>query len=267
MHAHRRVVYGISFRLRLLLQFGVLSTLLFVATSCAGSEPDGAFSSVPADVENPPEMVGGEDALYQELTYPEIAQAARVQGTVVVRALVRPDGEATRVDVVQGIHDVLDQEARRVVREMTFTPGSDGDTPVLAQVRVPVRFELGEDNNPVFGRIAAAEASGASTGSAEQPPRGPVDRPPKMIGGLMALQDAVRYPREAKKKEISGIVSVRCVVSKEGVPTRVHVVQPVHPLLDIESVRVVREMRFEPARMDGETVPVQVTLPVTFRMR
>lgn len=259
MHMHREGHHSTPPGLRLLLRFGLLGALLLLATSCAGGGPDGAISSVPEDVEDPPEIVGGEDALYQKLEYPEIAHAARVQGAVVVRAVVDADGEATQVDVVQGIHDVLDQEARRVVQEMTFKPGYQNGMPVRAQVKVPVRFELDENNHPVHGKAAPAELPETATG--------PFDRPPRLIGGLMALQQEVRYPREAKKKEIAGKVYVRCVVSEEGVPKGVHVTQPVHPLLDIESVRVVREMRFEPAIKDGENVPVQMTLPVTFRMR
>lgn len=251
-------------RLCLLVRFGLLSALLLLATSCAGGGPDGATSSVPADVEDPPEIVGGEDALYQNLEYPEIAQAARVQGAVVVRAVVDAEGEATRVDVVQGIHDMLDQEARRVVQEMTFKPGYQNGMPVRAQVKVPVRFELDENNHPVHGKVVHGKAAPAEV---PETATGPFDRPPRLIGGVMALQQEIRYPREAKKKEIDGKVYVRCVVSEEGVPKGVHVTQPVHPLLDIESVRVVREMRFEPAIKDGENVPVQMTLPVTFRMR
>jgi len=216
-------------------------------------------STVFTIVDTPPEITRGDDASPNVLTYPDSARAAGVEGTVFVQVVVERDGHPTGVTVVRGVEESLDEEARRFVRGMTFTPGREDGEVVRTQTTLPVRFELKEDEPPT-----TADAENEDKLDVAQ---GPFERPPKMIGGLRSLQQLVDYPKQAIEKEIEGRVFIRCIVSKEGVPTDIRVKRSVHPLLDLESIRVVRRVRFEPAIKDGEPVAVRMTLPVTFRLK
>jgi protein TonB len=75
--------------------------------------------------------------------YPEIAQAAQVEGTVLVQALVGKQGRVLEVRVQRG-HSVplLDDAALDAVRRWVFTPALSDGHPVLVWVRIPVVFRL-----------------------------------------------------------------------------------------------------------------------------
>jgi len=76
-------------------------------------------------------------------SYPAIAQEMGLEGTVVVRVVVRADGSlaaAPSVDASSG-HEVLDDEALRIVaRAAPFASPRGHDGPLT--LRVPVRFHL-----------------------------------------------------------------------------------------------------------------------------
>jgi TonB family protein len=98
-------------------------------------------------VEEMPMFPGGEkallDFLQENLVYPEKAKADSIQGKVIVRFVVNTKGEAESVDVIKGVHHLLDAEAIRVVDLMNgFKPGKQGGQPVNVWYMVPVNFEL-----------------------------------------------------------------------------------------------------------------------------
>lgn len=93
-------------------------------------------------VEEMPELIGGMAALNRELDYPETAQRAGVEGTVVVQVIVDENGTPTQPSVLKSVHESLDREAVRAVMEMDFTPGKQRNRPVRVRTNVPVRFRL-----------------------------------------------------------------------------------------------------------------------------
>ena len=59
-----------------------------------------------------------------EPRYPPFAQTARIQGTVVVDAVIRADGSVSDVTVLRSTHKIFDQACIDAVRQWRFTPGS-----------------------------------------------------------------------------------------------------------------------------------------------
>jgi len=94
-----------------------------------------------------------------------------------------------------------------------------------------------------------------------------VEDRPELIGGMRALQEAVEYPEFAKKAGIEGRVFVQFVVDEQGNVTNPQVTRGVHKLLDEAALEAVREMKFKPGKQRGKAVKVQMSLPVTFRLR
>jgi len=94
-----------------------------------------------------------------------------------------------------------------------------------------------------------------------------VEDRPELIGGMAALQQAVEYPEFAKKAGIEGRVFVQFVVDEQGNVTNPQVTRGVHKLLDQAALEAVREMKFKPGKQRGKAVKVQMSLPVTFRLR
>lgn len=76
-----------------------------------------------------------------------------------------------------------------------------------------------------------------------------------------------RYPKEARKMNITGQVIVKFLVNEEGRIDDISIDESVNPLLDAEALRVVRSMpNWVPGRQHNRPVSVYYTLPVTFRL-
>lgn len=93
-------------------------------------------------VEDPPEIIGGLEAVKKHLVYPDLAVRAGVEGTVIVLAYVNRDGVVTQTSVVRGIGGGCDEAAMEAVKKVRFKPGMQRGKPVNVKVSVPVRFRL-----------------------------------------------------------------------------------------------------------------------------
>jgi protein TonB len=74
--------------------------------------------------------------------YPEIAELAKIEGTVVVRALVGKDGKVKRVVLAKGVHGSLDQAAMDAAQKWVFQPAMQNKQPVQVWTTIPFRFSL-----------------------------------------------------------------------------------------------------------------------------
>jgi protein TonB len=73
--------------------------------------------------------------------YPAIAQAARVQGIVIVEAIIGTDGKVRDARVLRSI-PLLDQAAIEAVRQWEYTPSRLNGVPVPVLMTVTVTFTL-----------------------------------------------------------------------------------------------------------------------------
>ena len=94
-----------------------------------------------------PEFPGGEAALKAYISktasYPAIAQENGVEGIVVVRFMVMPDGSLQNLKVKKSIDPDLEKEALRVVGGMpAWIPADKDGAPVASPAQVEVPFLL-----------------------------------------------------------------------------------------------------------------------------
>ena len=73
--------------------------------------------------------------------YPEIARAARKEGTVIMEAVLDPTGRVTQLRVIQSV-PLLDLAALDAVRQWRYTPSLLGGHPVSVLMTITVRFTL-----------------------------------------------------------------------------------------------------------------------------
>lgn len=73
--------------------------------------------------------------------YPALARQARIQGTVVLRAIISRDGRIENLQVVSG-HPMLVQAAIEAVRQWRYRPYVLNDQPVEVESQVTVNFSL-----------------------------------------------------------------------------------------------------------------------------
>lgn len=88
-------------------------------------------------------------------------------------------------------------------------------------------------------------------------------------GIVKFIKDNIKYPRDAKVKNIQGKVFVKFIVEKDGSVSNVEILKGSNPLLDAEALRVVGSLpKFEkPAKQAGEKVRVNYVIPITFTLQ
>ena len=74
--------------------------------------------------------------------YPEMARLAGLQGLVMVKVLVGVDGRVEQVELLKGVHPLIDRPALTAARKLVFLPGTQREVPVPCYVAVPFRFNL-----------------------------------------------------------------------------------------------------------------------------
>ena len=78
----------------------------------------------------------------REPAYSEAARNAKLQGTVLLSAIVRKDGSLESVKVLRGLGLGLDEKAIAALMTWRFRPGMKGGRPVDVAVNIEVNFRL-----------------------------------------------------------------------------------------------------------------------------
>ncbi len=101
----------------------------------APPEPEGPIE-VGGEVEKPERIHSPQPR------YTEIARKARIQGTVIVQAIIDRQGDVTHVKVIKGLPMGLSEEAVKAVRQWKFQPATLRGKPVDVYYNLTVRFQL-----------------------------------------------------------------------------------------------------------------------------
>jgi TonB family protein len=106
-------------------------------------------------VEELPQFPGGENAMYQYISenvnYPELAVESAMQGTVHVEFIIEKNGSISNIEILRGVVTILDEEAKRVIKEMpNWKPGKLDGKPVRVQYTIPIKFSLSSTNNSAY---------------------------------------------------------------------------------------------------------------------
>ena len=77
-------------------------------------------------------------------SYTEAAMRARIEGTVVLGAVVQTDGTVAAITIVRSLDSTngLDEQAINALKQWKFEPGTLKGKPVAVRVRVEMEFNL-----------------------------------------------------------------------------------------------------------------------------
>jgi protein TonB len=106
---------------------------------------DGRVAGTGGDVFEPGSGVSMPQVIHDPRPgYTSQAMQAKVQGVVVMEAVVQPDGTVGSVQVTRSLDRRfgLDQEAMRTIRQWRFLPGMRGNKPVAVRVAIEMTFTL-----------------------------------------------------------------------------------------------------------------------------
>jgi TonB family protein len=160
---------------------------------------------------------------------------------------------------------------------MTFSP----DAPSIASQSVPLATGItgavggggrGGIVGGVRGGVAGGVAGTASASGSAQPVVGPDGRQaPLRVGGNIAAPTKIRhvspvYPEEARAARVQGVVIIEATVDADGTVTDARVLRSI-PLLDEAAVDAVKQWAFTPTLLNGQAVPVILTVTVNFTMQ
>ena len=234
-------------------------------------------------VEEMPVFPGGQTGLMEfiakNLRYPVKAQKEGIQGRVIARFIVEKDGSVSNLAVARrSASSELDVEAIRVLSTMPkWTPGKQRGKEVRVKYTVPIAFRL---SGPEVEEIKDSKLMEVVV--VGYAPKDDIITPevvlesaeimPKYPGGASGLMSYlarnIKYPFDAQQSKTQGRVVIQMIVNKDGHVISPKVIQSVSPSLDAEAIRVVMGMpRWEPGKNDGQTVAVQYTLPITFKLQ
>ena len=106
-----------------------------------GNIADAAETEV-VEVAAPAQVDPGYRSLFKPV-YPLSARRRGIEGTVVLRVEVLPNGEPGRVEVTQSSgNDSLDESARKAVEKLRFSPAQKGGKAIVGWANVPYQFKL-----------------------------------------------------------------------------------------------------------------------------
>ncbi|MFD3002189.1 energy transducer TonB [Pontibacter toksunensis] len=160
---------------------------------------------------------------------------------------------------------------------------SQEETSTMADVDLLSKLNIGK--NDVKGEIPGipgvtvedtppTDMGMGGTGEAVEPPAEfiHVEEMPEFVGGDKALfaylSKKMRYPSEAQRAGVEGIVVVTFVVAPNGAITKAEVVKGLGFGTEEEALRVISSMPYwKPGKQNGRTVPVRYTLPIRFNIQ
>ncbi|WP_299553248.1 energy transducer TonB [uncultured Porphyromonas sp.] len=223
-----------------------------------------------------PMFPGGDQALIaymsDNLVYPEEAVKKQLQGRLLVRFVVEPDGQLSQVGIHRSIHPLLDAEAVRMVKSMPrWIPARNNGVAVAAPMMLPITFKL-----PSQGLASLVDClQKSNVKQVTEPDSIPVidenntdiERP-LFPGGDQGFYDFLRskleYPEVEYRNRNQGEVHLRFVVDVDGSISQVTVVKGTSPAFDQAALDVMKlAPKFIPARKDGK--PIQAWHYVVIR--
>jgi protein TonB len=154
-----------------------------------------------------------------------------------------------------------------------------GVTAVSYEAPDGVHEEVVDPRPPSIGEIdpdAVGRMNGllGGTGNAPAPPPPPAPKPPagpQKVGGQIreprrVFSVAPIYPGLARQARVQGTVVIQAVIGVDGAVRDTEIINSV-PLLDQAALDAVRQWRYAPTLLNGEPVPVIMTVSVRFTLQ
>jgi TonB family protein len=168
--------------------------------------------------------------------------------------------DATSVPTPADVSDRITNDAPQELPSIPARPMGDSFTTLAGAIEGRAASDALGSGNP-----AAAGNDHAGSGTfGEGAERGPGVRTPTLI-----LQVKPRYTDDAMRLRIQGSVWVECVVLPDGTVGDLRVMRSLDSRfgLDDEAIAAAKKWRFRPGTLNGQPVPVVVSIELMFSLR
>lgn len=184
-------------------------------------------------------------------------------------------------EVAEEPRKVASQKAHYVVKQVRFEPPKpqaqvEQPQPKTAKKKIPVPDPTPDDPEPIVvaeierpvteelldidGIVGLPEAPPSDGRAGAMPLTGDI-APPVSLYAPQPL-----YTEEARRAGVQGVVILEAVVDAEGNVTNVKVLKGLPMGLDQSAADAVMSWRYEPARQNGQPVPVYFTFTINFSL-
>jgi protein TonB len=174
--------------------------------------------------------------------------------------------------------DVRLPAPRRVSSRSPSAGGPSNPAPVIEPSTIPT--DSGVAPTRIGGPIGAGpgdpgglpeiESIGVPGGRPPAPPPPAAKEPVHLHSGIVAPQKvtdvAPVYPSMARIARAQGVVILEAIIDARGNVVSVQVLRS-NPLLDQAAIDAVHQWRYTPALLNGQPVPVIVTITVRFQLQ
>lgn len=187
--------------------------------------------------------------------YPPLARQARIQGKVLLKALISKNGDVENLELISG-HPMLAPSAMEAVKQWKYRPYLLNGEPVEVETQVQVNFTLSEE--PVL----LTETQGDDT-------HPPLPRRVRVSSGfaqtLILTRVNPQYPQDARDQRIQGLVVLKVIIDQEGNVSNVDLISG-HPLLVPAAIEAVKQWKYKPYLLNSEPIPVETQVQVSFTL-
>jgi TonB family protein len=196
--------------------------------------------------------------------YPPLARQARIQGIVVLKAIISKSGDVESLQLVSG-HPVLAPASIEAVKQWKYRPFLVDGEPVEVETTVQVNFTLAG---------VPPQQPDASPNSSSIPPQQPdasaplpqrVRVPSGVMAGLLISKVNPTYPDDARQARIQGVVLLHVEIDKEGNVEKIELISG-HPLLAPAAIEAVQQWKYKPYLLNRNPIEVDTQVQVNFTL-
>jgi TonB family protein len=178
--------------------------------------------------------------------YPDEAVKSRIQGVVVLEAVIDEMGKVQEIRTVTSAAPMLDKAATEALQQWEYAPFEMDGRCRRVMFTVTIRFRLDEKKKDAMGALARLEDS----------------QKPKLIKKIDPT-----YPQAALEHKLEGVVVLEVKINELGKVTDMRDVSSTSPTLKQAAIEAVRQWEYEPYIVDGKAKPVVFTVTVTFALK
>ncbi len=155
---------------------------------------------------------------------------------------------------------------------------------VPPEIKLPQGGQMGDPLSKVLGPLSNGTGIGGGIGSGRgggvgsgvgpgvgEGHGGGIGGEAYHVGGGVSRPRPIYSPDpefsdEARKNKYQGTVVLHLIVGADGKTSNIHVIRSLGMGLDEKAVEAARQWRFDPAKKDGQPVPVEVDMEINFRL-
>jgi len=202
-------------------------------------------------------------------------RTARIQGQVILKAIIDKSGKVENLDVISG-HPLLLPLAIETAKQWTYKPYLLNGDPMIVETQIHLDFRCGAQPPP---QGVAGDQPG---GIPPEPPEGIVSSTPGQqthtsipnrvriasttIEQRLRHKVAPDYPAQAKAQHIEGRVVLRIVIDKQGTVANIQLISG-HPILAPAAIDAVKQWKYDPYLLNNQPVEVETQVMVIFTLK